>query len=254
MEYYLSCSSLSMQPFHQSMEAIADNFDGWEIVAEGRHNMQLISKEFEDVSSSYDLKYSVHLPFSDVNISSLNRTIRAASINEVASGIRMGAELGMKRFVLHPGQHSLLSLQDTDRALMLSREGLRTLQELASSVGAELLVENMPSGHSIGSKARELFRLVNGTGAGICLDISHASLQNELDSFISMKQMIGSVHISDNDGVSDSHMPVGEGKVGYVDLIEKIEELNLPVVIEARSIEEAIRGKEYIESIKNSMQ
>lgn len=254
MDYYLSCSSLSMQPFEQSVEDLADHFDGWEIVAEGRHNLQLISKEFEDVASSYDLKYSVHAPFSDVNISSLNKSIRMASINEIASCIRMGAELGIKRFVLHPGQHSVLSMQEKDRALMLSREGLKTLQHLASSLDVELLVENMPGNNDIGSKARELSRLLSGTGIRICFDVSHACLQHQLDQFLELRDMIGAVHLSDNDGSSDTHLPVGSGKIDYLDILNEIEKLELPVVIEAQSIEDAIKGKEYIESLKESLQ
>lgn len=36
-----------------------------------------------DMMNSYDIKYSIHSPITDLNIASLNKSIQKASINEI---------------------------------------------------------------------------------------------------------------------------------------------------------------------------
>jgi sugar phosphate isomerase/epimerase len=83
------------------------NFNLLEIVAENNH---VIDEEtihsVKDILSSYSFEYTVHSPFSDINISSLNKSIRKESIKQVKYTIYAVNEIGGKIMTFHPGRHS----------------------------------------------------------------------------------------------------------------------------------------------------
>lgn len=250
VQFHFSCSSLSLGPLSGLLDTLIAHFDGWQIVTEGNYGMQTFADEFDDVAGSYGLKYTVHLPMSDINIASMNRAIRSASIGETAETMRRAAGLGIKTFVVHPGIHSVLSLHDRERAFLLAREGIRALASLSKSLGTELLVENMPSvSGSVASKPKEMKSLMAGSPVNLCLDVAHASLDSELGAFLSMHDSIRMLHLSDNDGHQDEHLQPGAGRVVNRETVALISKMNIPVVIEARSPAEAISGKEYVESL-----
>ncbi len=217
-------------------------------MAEGRHGLQLIKNEFRDLAGSYDLEYTVHAPFSDINIASLNKSIRLASITEIADCIRKGAELGIRKFVVHPGSQSVLASSDRERAFLLAREGIKSLDALAESLDVELFVENMIGTSAIGASAREMKLLLGGTGAGLCLDVAHAFIEKELQSFLEDSSSVGMLHISDNDGVSDSHLGPGAGKMDPAGMLQVIRQLELPPVIETLDLRQGIMGKEALKT------
>lgn len=247
MKFHVSCASLSLLPFGQAFELVSGKFDGWQIVSEGRHALSAISDEFRDVSESYDLQYSVHAPMSDVNIASMNRAVRLASVTEVAECIRAGSLLGIHSFVAHAGCHSVLSSIDPERGFLLSRESIKSLSALAQSLGVELLIENATSG-CIGSRAAEMKLLLSGTRAGFCLDIAHASLEGETASFQDLEEITGMVHLSDNDGKRDSHARIGTGVIDLAAVMPLIRRTDAPVVIEALTIEDAVEGRKAVEA------
>lgn len=228
---------------------MSEAFDGWQIVAEGKHSLPSLTKEFQDISQSYDLEYTVHVPFSDINIASLSRAVRLASVTEVAECMRRGAELGISRFVVHPGAYSVLSYADRERAFLLSRESIKSLSVLAVSLGVELFVENMHGDDAIVQGGREMKMLLAGTKAGVCMDLAHASLTGRQDSFDDCDQLIGMIHLSDNDGRSDSHSRLGTGSVDLHAALNLASRADLPVTIEALSIEDALIGKELLEKL-----
>ncbi len=241
---------MSLPPLANLLDALVTHFDGWQIVAEGKHEVQALEGEFVDIAGSYDLKYSVHLPVSDMNIASLNRRIRSTSISESAETMRRAAGMGIHTFVVHPGTHSILSADGSERAFLLAREGIRTLAALSKSMGTELLVENTPSvSGSVAPTSKSMQSLITGLPVGICLDVAHASLDGELAGFLGMGGRTGMIHLSDNDGHRDTHAQLGTGSAAGRETLSLISKMGLPAVIEARSIDEAISGRAYVESL-----
>jgi len=245
-KYHFSSAALSLSPFSANVEEIASSFDGWQIVAEGKQAADTMYDEFKDIASSYNLEYTMHAPFGDINIASLNREIRKASISSIVSCLQKGSELGVKRFVVHAGRHSVLSSFERERALVLSRDALVSLAELAKSMGVELLVENTVGNASVASTAEEMNRITAGLPIGVCLDLSHALLAGELDNFLRMRRRVGMVHVSDNDGRSDMHLQPGKGNVDFATLSKHFEGDDIPWVIEVRTVEEGIEGLHLI--------
>ena len=61
-----------------------------------------------ELLDSYNLKYSIHAPFMDVNIASLQDQSRLNSIRQIKSSIDLANEIGAEAVVIHPGVTSYL--------------------------------------------------------------------------------------------------------------------------------------------------
>ena len=105
-----------MTPFTEMVEAIAPHFDSWEIISEGMHTISDIEEEVKESKDSYDLEFSLHAPFSDLNIASLNPKIRESSIAQIIETIRISSKLGIGLVTLHPGHRSPLGAYFPDKA------------------------------------------------------------------------------------------------------------------------------------------
>ena len=66
--------------------------------------------ELIDLINSYDLKYTVHAPFIDINIASLNPAAADFSVHEIERSIDLANMIDSKIVVVHPGILGLLLL------------------------------------------------------------------------------------------------------------------------------------------------
>lgn len=236
----VSSPAFSLMPFDQAIEAVAKNFRAWEIVAEGRHRLENIERAFLDVSRSYDLEYSVHAPLSDINIGSLNPTMRDASLREVLLAIESCGRMGIDLITFHPGFISPLGQLDRGAVMNETRRSLREIEKAASEHGVLAALENMPRMPvTTCTEPTELLSLVEGTSLSICFDIGHAHTNGNIDDFVKHVSRFANVHIHDNDGSSDQHLTIGDGKIDFTHVLSAMRGYRRRYVIEARRIEGA---------------
>ena len=101
-------------------------------------------------------------------------------------------------------------------------------------------LENMPRMPiSTCTEPVELLSLLEGTSLGICFDIGHAHTNRNIDDFVKHVQRFANVHIHDNDGTSDQHLTIGEGKIDFDHVLSAMSSYRRRYVIEARKIEGA---------------
>ena len=62
-----------------------------------------------DLVTSYSIKTSIHAPLSDVNIASLNDSIRRASVEEIKNSIDLASKIDSETVVVHPGHIAFLA-------------------------------------------------------------------------------------------------------------------------------------------------
>jgi sugar phosphate isomerase/epimerase len=130
---------------------------------------------------------------------------------------------------------ALKSFRDYFKALESSRKTLEELNPLSTDI--KLCVENMPvKGHfgnltkELPIEARDLLYLVdNLDNIGIAFDIAHANnVENALEFYDRVKESgkILNVHLRDNDGKLDSHLPLGKGNIDFRKFLEKLKQEN----------------------------
>ena len=168
--------------------------------------------------------YMGHLPF--MGGVSKNEEIMTAFRTKVHNGIDAAAALGLKYAVVHPNAANFpLIKYDHDEQRAVTLELLSPFVEHANRVGLNIVVENMrvQSGkmqcHRYCMTAEELCDLADALGIGVCWDFGHAHLsglkQSKALEYVGKRLKV--VHVNDNGGIEDDHVPPFFGGVNWKD-------------------------------------
>ncbi|TBH21271.1 sugar phosphate isomerase/epimerase family protein [Thermus thermamylovorans] len=166
--------------------------------------------------------FTLHLPFVEMNPASLIPSVRALSEERLKRALEFGEALGAKVGVLHTGQVPLRH----PVALELAREALeRTLAALLP-LPFPVALENLALAEG------DLLRGPEELGAlltrfpqyGFCLDVGHALVELGSRGPRLYQEALGPrllhLHLHDNHGQKDDHLPVGAGAVPWEKLID----------------------------------
>ena len=144
---------------------------------------------------------------------------------ELFSGIDAAALMGINRAVVHPIAiyQKEIRYGDWVRANMAF---LTPVVEYARGKGVRILIENMksdreaPDNHLYGSCALNISSLAEKLGAGVCWDVGHANISGfkQSEQLEILKGKLEVLHIHDNDGLRDAHLPPFDGNVDWEDV------------------------------------
>lgn len=237
-------------PFSWALGLADLGFDGWEIVSEGRQKITAETlPEVRDVIASAGLKITVHGPFSDLNLASLNDPIWNETIRQIQQCVELSSDFS-DVVVVHPGALSPLGSQLPDKAWDRNVEGLRILCDHALDYGVQICLENMPNMEKLLCRTPdELFGMADAVGRenmGTTFDAGHANTTKNIPAYLRHKSRITHVHIHDNQGSADQHLEIGRGTIDWEYLLPELKGFEGVMVIEGRSIEEGKGSLEYV--------
>jgi sugar phosphate isomerase/epimerase len=222
-------------------------------VGEGRHFLPSAEPTLKALTPSYGLRYTVHAPMSDINIGSLSPRMREAAVREITDTIVSMGRLGLSTLTVHPGFWSPVGRHDPDAVVMAVKDSLAQIDRAAEDHGVHVALENMPDFiMSMGKDPGDLLHLVDGTGLGICFDIGHANTNGNIDLFLEIKDRFINMHVHDNDGSHDQHLPLGEGNIDFRSVLGALNGYPGNLVIEARCYEEAVLSLPRLRGILSS--
>ncbi|QLH74872.1 MAG: sugar phosphate isomerase/epimerase [Methanomassiliicoccales archaeon] len=246
----ISSHALTRFSVEESLAFVAPRFKGWEIVGEGGHHLPDIEPALRALLPSYDLKVSVHTPLSDVNIGSLNPRMRDQAMKEVISSIEVAGRLGFGPFTLHPGFYTPLGMVDREEARHVTIASIKAIDKVAKENSVTVALENMPDMPiSMVKTPDELLSMIEGTEMKVCLDIGHANTTRNIHEYLGLKDLIVNIHIHDNMGKYDQHLPIGDGNIDFAPIISKLSSYKGRYVIEARRLEDASTSKERLNDL-----
>lgn len=87
--------------------------------------------------------------------------------------------------------------------------------------------------------------------AGFTLDVGHAYVNRCLADFLSAP--FSHMHLHDNDGRSDTHSPVGEGRIDFSPVISAMKQKSASAVIEVKSFEGAINRLRTLDGMQGRL-
>lgn len=171
-----------------------------------------------------------HLP-TFVYMADLTESIRKASVDETLNSLSVAAELGAPKVVLHPGIPSGLGGLVIDESKKLALESLETIMEHAEKLGVRICLENMYPKCGLFyepdhfADVFEQYPILEMT-----LDIGHANIfsgrkKRAFEFIRRFGGRIGHVHISDNKGKRDDHIPIGSGNIDFDKVIRTLKEI-----------------------------
>lgn len=148
--------------------------------------------------------------------------IRKAAVEELRRCLDIFAAVGAKWMNLHPDRHAPMH----DRPFFIRRniDSLTELQAHAEQTGVGLMIENLPGEFNNAAQLGEL--LAPLPSLGLHLDIGHANLQVPHNTTPEILQAWGSrlrhVHLHDNRGHHDDHLPLGAGTVDVPSAVREL--------------------------------
>ncbi|WP_297535737.1 sugar phosphate isomerase/epimerase [Thermococcus sp.] len=197
-------------------------------------------RAYAEILGSFGLKVTIHAPFSDVNIGSLNERLRRASIEVLEETLDVASRLNAFVVTVHPGHCSPASRKFREDYNRVHRNSLRELEKLSGEFGVRVGVENMPSFPILDAQTPErLAELLDGTELGVTFDLGH--LNTVGFPFERFMKLLGGrivhVHLHDNSGKSDEHLPLGRGTVPWRKVLPELEKFGW--ALEVSSLEDA---------------
>ena len=240
---YFSSSSKVWEDPKWVIEIDEIGYDGWEISADGNYRLDEPVKRDRicDVLSCTDLKVTVHAPFGDLNLASINYPIWRESIRQVCLCIKHAADL-TDLVTIHPGYLSPVGKLDPGRAWSLQKEALNEIGSVAKEYGVLACLENMISiKEFLCRDPGELFGMTEGIeGIGTTIDIGHANTTGTVKEFLKYLPSADHLHIHDNHGKSDEHLALQKGNIDWKMVSEAIiGNYQGIVIIEGRDLNEA---------------
>ena len=180
------------------------------------------------VIRSYPVTCSLHTPCWDVNMASESHHIRNASLQSALDALEFAAELGCTHLVIHPGFCQTKRF-DRPTAQQRARSALEIICQRAEAFGVRLAVENVGYNGTCLYSYQEFIHLLDGLGpqVGYLLDVGHATLNgwNPVTAVQDLAERLFALHLHDNDGVADRHLPIGAGVISWDALLEEIAHL-----------------------------
>jgi sugar phosphate isomerase/epimerase len=238
------------EPFKSLMKRLREvDVSHVELLDEGLHRLE--NKRIETlkgIAESQDLKLTLHSPFADINIAAPNPVLRKTILKLQKKSIVHAHQLDCQVWVFHPGLKTGVSYFYPGKDWQLNLESVRTLLRFAREHDVEIAIENVPEPPPFLMKSVEDFsRFYNelGEDIGLTLDVAHANLSNEIQDFITrFSDKIVHMHVSDNDGNSDSHLGIGHGNIDWktvAKMINRIGYSNLVMLESINHVDESLQ-------------
>jgi|GEM_PF-3359988 sugar phosphate isomerase/epimerase len=166
---------------------------------------------------------SLHGAFIDINFASNDEDIRHISQKKVEKSIVTGNKLGVTNVVIHSCCYPVLSEENISD--LWCKVAGDFLMKMAQRYGVKIFVEN-----TLDINPGILLKLILYTEpefVGICLDVGHANLtKTPLAVWVDvLGPYIGYMHLNDNRGIFDEHLPIGGGIIDWYSLKQSIAKL-----------------------------
>ena len=225
-----------------------------EIVDEGLHALDKKKVSIlKDVGESYDIKFSVHAPFADINIASPSQPILKAIIKRLKTSIKHASNLEAYLWVFHPGLRTGISMFYPETDWLQNRKTAQLLFKNASDYGLKIAIENVPEPYPFLMKSVEDFEKFYqeiSEDIGLALDIGHSNINGQTELFLkNFADKIVHIHAHDNHGDKDSHLGVGYGTVNWKTFKHLLQKASYDKVIIVESIEKVAESVSALKSM-----
>jgi sugar phosphate isomerase/epimerase len=248
MKIGVSTLAFYPQPIEKVLEYLETmNVDYCEIITEYPHH-----EIDEDTRESYQVRFTVHSPLSDINLASHNHSIRESSIKEVKKSMDRAVEWNAETVVVHPGSMPIMGRKIEDKIFTNNLESLTECALYADECGVFMCVENMPVIEGLlFQNLNELSSLLNDVDAYMTLDVGHAHNSGFTPQEMIKSPLIKHIHLSDNDGTWDHHNALGTGGIDFESLFKGLNDVKYDgvIVIEVKNPQDVVESLEYIKKM-----
>lgn len=202
-------------------------------------------KKLGKSTRSEGLDVRAHGRFWDINPTSLYPSLRELTIDQTIESVKLCHLLGGDVVTIHPGRSWFRENEELfNKCKAWFQDYLEECSDFARERGIVISVETGSHGADYPSEPEELLQAVQGfEDVGITLDLGHAFLSawdrpESGEEWIShllevYDEKLMNVHIHDNNGSSDEHLPPGKGNINFDLVIRELKDhYNGPLILE----------------------
>ena len=155
---------------------------------------------------------SVHGAFINVNPGSSDEDFRILSEKRCHESCMLARSLGAENIIFHSGCEPFLRGAYLDDWVARCASFYETLLDMYD---IRIWIENSQDVDP--DPIKMLMKRIPDPGIGVCLDLGHVNYSRTAPEqwFEELGDRIGYLHLSDNNGFFDEHLPLGEGNVDW---------------------------------------
>jgi len=209
-----------------------------------------------DALKKAGLSCSMHAPFMDLAPGGVDNKIRRVTEERFVQVLDLAALIRPKVVVFHPEYDSWRHQEVFDLWFHGSLEMWTPIVKAAEKLGVMVALENVfEQGPEI---LKKLLEKINSAYCGFCFDTGH-SLAFSKQGWKSWIELLGSnlieVHLHDNTGKGDEHLPPGDGHFDFSGFFRHLRVLHLSPLytLEVHQEENVLRGFERVQGYLEAM-
>jgi sugar phosphate isomerase/epimerase len=200
-----------------------------------------------DIVEAGGIELCLHAPFFEHNIAALCPSIREASVESIMKTIDLAEKLRVKTLVVHNGGYAPSGPPGTSRFnddrlrqhWDHNIESLKRIVDYATGKGVTLCLENIGfDPFSIDGTFEDMAEIRDKVSPALrfTLDMGHARLQEGARKAIDLLgDNIRHIHLTDNFGKRDDHLPLGDGNYDYSEFTNFLRDFPYVITMEVIS-------------------
>lgn len=165
-------------------------------------------------------RFVFHAPFNELCPCAIDPWVRRVAMDRLNQALEMAFSLGIRRMVVHSGFVPVLYYPCwfVEQSVLFWKEFLKDKPS-----DFEILIENVMDQEP--ESLLEVVSQVDDARCGLCLDAGHAHAVSKrpVDDWVTvLSPYLRHVHVHDNPGDHDWHMPIGSGTIGWEKLLPRL--------------------------------
>ncbi len=249
-----------------ALKSAAENgFDAFELCCifpfiDLDHVPRDLINEAKDILYNHGMEISVHAPFHELNIAAFYAGIREESIRAIKKSVDLSEQLKSKTLIVHNGKFTFKITPEnniTNNNILTKTQwnhnidSLRSINDYANSKDITICLENIGiDPNSIDRCFEDLLEIREKVGNSLrfTLDMGHARLVDGAEKGIRLLgDSIYHIHLTDNHGEHDDHLPLGDGNYDYSTYVNFLRDFPHLIILEVVDIStdpsRVIKGK-----------
>jgi sugar phosphate isomerase/epimerase len=166
-----------------------------------------------------------HAPFMDLNPGAVDERVREITAFRFDQVLELVPHFQPRSIVFHPGYDRWRYDDDVDLWRENSLLTWRPLVKRAEAMGVKMALENVFEENP--EPLRKVLEEIDSPFLGYCMDAGHGNLFSEVP-LLTWVEVLGSrlleIHLHDNHGKADDHLPLGRGSIDFPALFSLLRE------------------------------
>lgn len=192
------------------------------ILPQNLDNRGAICAAYREKLQDFKGEITMHGPYMDLNTVSMDRRIRKLTGDRYIEVLEVAKVLKADKVIIHSSFDPAKKYREyLDTWVEKNVAFWERIVPDFERAGITVLIENVldPSP----GRLRSLVDQINSPNFSLCFDVGHAYVFGAipLEEWVwTYKGAFDYIHVSDNDGTADAHLPLGEGWIDYDGLVE----------------------------------